>query len=327
MKNDFLPTASIESLRTRATIIAQVHDFFVQRGFFHVETPLISRDTVIDRYLEPIPVNASDVLKGNPTRECYWLQTSPEFGMKRLLAAGAESIYQIGKVFRAAESGQRHNPEFTMLEWYRTGDDLHQGMDLLAEFVESLLNRSNTVRITYRELFQQFIQCDPLTCRVEQLQAAAQSHALDVSSFESGSSRDEWLNLLLAQLIEPQLGFESPVIVYDWPASQSALAQVRTDNDVEVAERFEIYVDGVELANGYHELLDAAELARRNAATNRQRVEDGNAALPVQSRLLHAMQHGLPACAGVALGIDRLVMIHMGVASISEVVAFPIDRA
>lgn len=324
---DFRPTASIENLKARSEILDRVHHFFRQRQFIHVETPLLSCDTVIDQHLHPVKVDHESVLGNVDSNNVpFWLQTSPEFAMKRLLAGGATAIYQICKAFRREERGSIHNPEFTMLEWYRVGDDMQAGMDLLAELVETILDRPSTVRMTYADAFEQFVKVDAMSASVEQLRQACDSHGVDSTCFNDSTNRDDWLNLLLTSVVEPALAkTPEPKMIYDWPSSQSALAIVRPEEGI--AERFEIYVDGIELANGYHELLDPAELSHRNRINNDARANDGEDRLPGSSRLLQAMQHGLPSCAGVALGIDRLVMLALNADSISDVIAFPIERA
>ena len=222
-----------------------------------------------------------------------------------------------------------------MLEWYRVGDDLQKGMELLAELVELVLQRPKTSLLSYREAFLQFASLDPFEASIQQMKNVLKDNEVSfVDSSMSGESdslsndtgRDSWLNLILSEVIQQHLGTDQPVIIYDWPASQSALAIVRP-GDCPVAERFEIYVDGVELANGYHELLDPDELSRRSSINNQGRLKDGSRLLPEDSRLLGAMRSGLPQCAGVALGVDRLVMLATGAETIDEVVAFPIDRA
>jgi lysyl-tRNA synthetase class 2 len=327
MKDDFLPTASIETLRARAELIRTVRQFFDERNFFEVDTPLLSHDIVVDRYLHPVCV-PKNMVTGV---ECHadeqlWLQTSPEFGMKRLVVAGAQSIYQIGKCFRQSETGRMHNPEFTMLEWYRVGDDMKRGMELLSELVSKVLSKPKARFLSYRDAFVEFANVDPFDSSVGELKSAAIAANVTFDLSSEDQNRDDWLNLILSRVVEPKLGVEQPTIVFDWPASQAALAIVR-DADSPVAERFELYVDGVELANGYHELLDADELSKRNSINNQQRVKDGSPILPEDSRLLAAMRQGMPQCAGVALGIDRLVMLAVGAQSIEEVLAFPIDRA
>ena len=203
-----------------------------------------------------------------------WLQTSPEFGMKRLLAAGAEAIYQVARAFRGGERGRLHNVEFTIAEWYRCGDSLHDGMQLLSDLSDELLGRGPAERVTYREAFQRHVGLDPLTADAATLETAARDHGIPVPEGLPPDDRDTRLDLLLVERIEPQLGVHRPTIVYDYPASQAALAHVR-DSDPPVAERFELYVAGIELANGYHELLDPQALRRRNRQTNDLRRADG----------------------------------------------------
>lgn len=328
MSNDFLPSASIEMLRQRAEIIRRLRAFFDDRSFLEVETPLLSHDTVVDRYIDPVSIPKVALTNSSADSDRrLWMQTSPEFSMKRLIVAGAGTVYQIGKCFRKGEKGSRHNPEFTMLEWYRSGDDLRAGMELLAELVETILELPKTAMLSYRETFLEFAKLDPFEASVSQMKAALDQHGVSLEQTDQDDlDRDGWLNLILSEVVEQHLGIERPVIVYDWPASQSALAIVRAE-DAPVAERFEIYVDGVELANGYHELLDPDELSIRNSINNQGRIKDGNRILPENSRLLEAMRYGMPQCAGVALGVDRLVMLATGANTIDEVIAFPIDRA
>lgn len=310
---DFRPTASWPVLRLRAKLLKRLREFFDGRGFLEVETPLLSADTVVDRYIDPIevPIGA----------KTYFLQTSPEFAMKRLLAAGATAIYQVCKAFRAGEQGRLHDIEFTMVEWYRAGDGYEDGMQLLSDFTEATLNLGPAERVSYREAFQQHAGFDPLTASPEAMAERSRARDISIPSSLPLSDRDGWLNLILAECVEPHLGQGRPAILYDYPASQAALARVRNE-DPPVAERFELYVRGIELANGFHELLDPAVLRARNAENNRLRQHDGKSKLPSESRLLAAMEHGLPPCTGVALGFDRLVMIAAGATSLAEVMAF-----
>jgi len=253
------------------------------------------------------------------------LQTSPEFAMKRLLAAGAGAIYQIARAFRAGESGGLHNPEFTIVEWYRPGDSMEQGMALLCELAQALLGTPPAERISYAEAFRLHVGIDPHTATRDELGELAARWGIGVSDGAAALDRDGWLNLLLVHLVEPQLGQTAPTILYDYPPSQAALARI--EGDPPVAKRFELYLRGIELANGYHELVDPAELRQRIQTANRQRELDGKAALPERSRLLAAMAHGLPDSTGVALGFDRLVMLAAGAGTLSEVLAFPTGRA
>ena len=326
---DFQSTADLETLRQRDELVRKIRHFFESRNFLHVETPLLSHDTVVDRYLEPIGIPQSAVFSNRGREEeRLWLQTSPEFAMKRLVASGARNIYQICKAFRKGEQGSRHNPEFTMLEWYRAGDNLQQGMDLLSEFAQAILDCQPAEQISYRDAFVRHADVDPFNDSITSLADACRQQQVDVAAFADVKDRDEWLNLIVSEIVEPKLGLDRPTIVFNWPASQAALAVLRTDaTGIEVAERFELFIGGVELANGYHELLCADELLRRNDWVNEQRVTDGAASLPRESRMLNAMRAGLPACAGVALGIDRLAMVALGKESIDQVIPFPIDRA
>jgi lysyl-tRNA synthetase class 2 len=302
MAGDFLPSATLDMLRRRADLLKRVRQFFDSRGFLEIETPILSHDTVVDRHLDPLRVTLFTDPREPDRGETLWLQTSPEFAMKRLLAAGATAIFQVSKVFRGGERGSLHNPEFTMVEWYRVGDEYEAGMDLLAKLAEEILGRGKPERMTFAESFRRFAVLDPLT----------------LSDYE--------IDLALTSKVEPLLGQERPTILYDYPASQSALARVRPGQPP-VAERFELYVNGIELANGYHELLDPVVLRQRNRDNNAARAADGRYTLPEESRLLSAMDHGLPACSGCALGFDRLMMVATGAKSIQEVMAFPIERA
>lgn len=330
MDSDFRPTASWPNLRLRADLLKRTRAFFDARDFLEVETPLLSRDTVIDRHLDPIPVRLFDDPREPQQGERFWLQTSPEFGMKRLLAAGAPSIYQITRAFRGGgERGSLHNPEFTLLEWYGVGQDYVAGKQFLSDLAGELLGRPPSEQITYREAFHRHANVDPLTDSFAQLRAAldtALPENLASSLAEEHEDCDLVRDYLLTLVVEPRLGRGAPTIVYDYPASQSALAIVRQE-EPPVAERYELYVDGIELANGYHELLDAATLRPRNRANNQHRRSDGKYVLPEESRLLAAMEHGMPSCCGCALGFDRLAMIAAGASCLADVIAFPFERA
>lgn len=362
MSNNFRPTATWENLRRRAELLRRLREFFDSHGFLEVETPVLSADTVVDRHLDPFAVNVSPLPKREGTVERFWLQTSPEFAMKRLLAAGGGRMYQVARVFRQDEIGPLHNPEFTLVEWYQPGEDYRAGMQLTGELCETLLghkaascatawnkqcraqpgcpallvpssgtprdqrSRLYTDQISYGEAFDRYVGVNPHTAEIRELMTAVRTCGIEPPASLGPEDRDGWLDLLLVERVQPRLGVERPTILYDYPASQAALAQVRPGNPP-VAERFELYVDGVELANGYHELLDPAELRARNARVNAQRLADGKPALPEESRLLAAMEAGLPPSVGVALGVDRLVMAALGAKNISEVIAFPADRA
>jgi len=323
--NDFLPTADLERLQHRAQLYQSVRDFFDSRDFFEVETPLLSHDIGVDRHLHPVSIPKSQVTGRSDDDDLMYLQTSPEFAMKRLLVGGAERIYQICKVFRQGESGQQHNPEFTMLEWYRPGFDDKALMTEIGELVQLLIGGEAPEQVSYRDLFERELGIDPHTASPMVLETLARER-IDIQM--SDASRDDWLNLLIAEVIEPTLGFERPVFICDYPASQAALAQVREDaRGQAVARRFELYIKGVELANGYLELTDAAEQRRRMLADGQQRNAMGRPAMAADPYLLAALENGLPDCAGVALGFDRLVMIALGCQRIEQVISFEAGRA
>lgn len=325
-QTDFAPSATWENLRLRSRLLRRLRHFFHERGFWEVETPLLSADTVIDRHLDPLRVTFFDDPKRPECGRTMWLQTSPEFAMKRLMAAGADAIYQVTRAFRAGERGGLHNPEFTIVEWYRRGDGAQEAMSLLSDLADAMLPYGCADLYSYRDAFLDHVGLDPHTAAVDELRQAAQRHAVVVPADMPESDRDAWLEFLVGELVEPHLGKQRPTILYDYPASQAALARIR-DDDPPVAERFELYVRGIELANGYHELIDPETLRRRAQAINAQRSADGKYVLPEQNRLLDAMESGLPPCAGVALGLDRLVMLAAGAETIDQVIAFPIDRA
>jgi len=289
MTADFLPTASLEMLRKRAELLARVRRFFVERDFLEVETPLLSHDTVVDRHLDPLSVTLFSDSRQAERGPKLWLQTSPEFAMKRLLAAGATAIFQVCKAFRGGgEIGSEHNPEFTMVEWYRVGDGYEAGMQLLGDLTEALLGLGSAERLTYREAFKRYAGFDPVLGGLPTPLPAVMT---------KGADEDMVCDYILASNIGPRLGRGRPTILHDYPVTQAALARVRADNPP-VAERFELYVNGIELANGYHELLDPALLRQRNRASNTERFADQKYLLPEESRLLAAMEHGLPACSG-----------------------------
>lgn len=278
-----------------------------------VETPLLASSTVTDPHIESVRAG---------TR---FLQTSPEFAMKRMLAAGSGSIYQICKAFREGESGSRHNPEFTMLEWYRVGFDHHTLMDEVDLLLQSLLETEASDRVSYASVFRDRVGLDPHSCETPALAAAGARLGLAVVA-STPISRADWLNLLMAQVIEPSLGSVRPTFVYDFPRELAALSRLRPDRPP-VAERFELYFRGTELANGYHELTDAQEQRERFESDQSLRASLGRERVEGDGRLLAALEAGLPKCAGVALGFDRLVMVAAGKASLEDVLSFPIDRA
>ena len=324
---DFRPTASLENLRRRAELLTALRQFFVARDFLEVTTPLLSRDTIIDRHIEPLRVRLNADPWKPESGPIWFLQTSPEFHMKRLLAAGAEAIFQVTQSFRGGEVGPLHNPEFTIAEWYRVGDDMEAGMRLLAELVEHLTETGPTERISYQAAFQQWADVDPFSDTTDRLRAAMDHHLVQQGS-ASGSEldRDDILDWLFGTAITPQLGKNGPTIVFDFPENQAALSKIRP-GDVKKAERFELFLWGIELANGYHELRSPDELRRRFRHTNAARKLQGKKVLPEDSQLLSAMEHGLPACSGTALGFDRLAMLVLSAKSVEKAMAFGYSNA
>ena len=322
---DWRPCATIDTLKQRAAIIAAVRRFFADRNVLEVETPLLARHSVTDPHMAAIATDNPLTASGPLQQTRFYLQTSPEYMMKRLLAAGAGAIYQIGKAFRGGEQSRRHNPEFSLLEWYRPGFDHIQLMAEVEALVAGLLAcAADFDRLTYRQVFQRYLAIDPHTASTETLADLARTR-IDVQMHSD--NKDDWLNLLLAELIEPQLGIERPLFVYDYPASQAALAKIATDDrNTAIAQRFELYVGGIELANGYFELTDAAEQRRRFAQDRHMRARSGRPDIEADPYLLAAMDAGLPSCAGVALGIDRLVMLALGTDSVGDVLTFSVDR-
>lgn len=314
------PTASLARLQLRARLLARIRRFFAERGVLEVETPLLSAAAATDPHLDSFATQ----YHGPGGDRALYLQTSPEFAMKRLLAAGSGPIYQLCKAFRNGEAGRYHNPEFTLLEWYRPGFDHHRLMDEMDALLAELIDAPAAQRITYRALFEHHLAIDPLESSGRQLRDVALAGGLTPPPLAL-DDRDGWLNLLLTHLIEPRLG-RGPVFVYDYPASQAMLARL-SGGDSPTAQRFEVYIDGVELANGFHELTDGDEQQRRFAGDLRARRTQSLAQVPADRRLIAALHHGLPDCAGVALGVDRLVMIAAGANRIDEVVTFTHERA
>jgi elongation factor P--(R)-beta-lysine ligase len=317
---DWRPSAGIDALRLRARLNAAIRQFFAERGVLEVETPLLSAAGTVDRHIESFRLE-------DARGDARWLRTSPEFAMKRLLAAGVGDCYELGRVFRLGELGRRHNPEFTLLEWYRVGWDHQRLMAEVADLVGmalALVGRACRVRhLSYRELFRQRLGIDPLRDATAVLRAALGGLRID----PEGLTRDDWLDLLLTHRLQPRFDADELLFLYDYPASQSALARVVEVEGVAVAQRFEAYLGPLELANGYHELCDAAEQQRRFEAELAARVAAGRAAPAIDARLVAALGHGLPACAGVALGVDRLLALLLGGLTLGETLAFAADRA
>ena len=315
------PSASLDSLRRRALGLATTREFFRARNVLEVETPAMINSPVSD-------VNIGSVRVEVPARggAPLFLHTSPEYAMKRLLAAGSGDIYQVCRVYRGAERGRQHNPEFTMVEWYRLGFSLEQLMREVADLVQALLGRALPVEfLGYREAVQRHAGFDPLEADAATLQGAAQALGFDAGRART-AGRDELLDLIVGAQVGPALGAGSLTFVHRYPASQAALARLDA-HDPRLALRFELYHRGMELANGYHELANGAEQRRRFSADQQARESRGLPTHALDEFLLAAMDAGLPECAGVALGFDRVLMLALNAACIDDVLAFPTERA
>jgi lysyl-tRNA synthetase class 2 len=327
MQADWRPVTTLRILKLRAELLARVRAYFSDNAVLEVDTPVLSAAAATDPALHSFTTDYHG--PGVPAQRVCYLHTSPEFPMKRLLAAGSGSIYQICKVFRDAESGRLHNPEFTLLEWYRTGLDHLDLMDdverLLTVVLDGIAPIAGVQHWTYRDLFREFAAVDPFRVSARELAVLLESRFGLATAGMPADQLDAWLDLTMTHVIQPRLG-RGLVFVRDYPASQAALARLRPGSPP-VAARFEVYLDGVELANGFHELADAAEQRRRFMAENRRRTQAGDRPLPVDEYLLAALAAGFPDCAGVALGLDRLLMIAAGADSLREVMSFPFDVA
>lgn len=322
----WMPSASRDALRLRARVNRLVREFFRARDVLEVETPVLSQAGNTDPNIASFSLEFSGRTDGAPRQR--WLRTSPEFALKRLLAAGMGDCYELGRVFRDGEAGGRHNPEFTMLEWYRVGWNHRRLIEETAELVGtalSLLGRQAPLRVVrYRDLYRDALGIDPFTADDGDLCAALG----DVEIDPDGLTRDDWLDLLMTHRLQPAFDPAGLLAIIDYPASQCALARLRDDGDGHpVAERFELYLGSIELANGYHELLDAGEQRERFQHDGVVRQARGGGIPPMDEALLAALRAGLPACAGVALGVDRLLMAMLDTPRIADVLAFGFNRA
>lgn len=316
---DWQPTTNLEALKLRAGLLQKIRAFFAERQVLEVETPLLSHGTITD----PNILSFITSYGLNKPVNLY-LQTSPEFAMKRLLSSGSGSIYQICKAFRHEDFGSQHNPEFTILEWYRLDFDHHALMQDMDEFLQYTANTKPAEKLSYQEAFKKYLNIDPLAASLTELISCARQNGLnDIDDLD----RDGWLNILMSTFIEPNLGLKNkPTIIYDYPSSQAALARISTSNPA-VAERFEVYIDGIELANGFHELANAKEQRQRFVNDLFKRKQLNIPEVAIDENFLAALAHDFPDCAGVALGIDRLLMIIAKTKNIADVIAFPISRA
>ncbi|MDE8035469.1 elongation factor P--(R)-beta-lysine ligase [Actinobacillus equuli subsp. equuli] len=318
---EWKPTASIQNLIKRSQIMAEIRQFFKDRGVLEVETPALSEFSVTDVHLSTFSTQFLSPFASEA--KTLHLMTSPEYHMKRLLAAGSGSIFQLCRVFRNEESGKRHNPEFTMLEWYRPHFDMYRLINEVDDLLQQILDCEPAESYSYQFVFQTYVGLDPLSATRAQLVEKARKHGFPC---EDDENRDTLLQFLFSEIVEANIGKERPTAVYHFPSSQAALAQISSE-DHRVAERFEVYYKGLELANGFHELSDAKEQMRRFEQDNVQRAQMGLPAQQLDTRFLAALKAGIPNCSGVALGVDRLMMIAMNAEKIDEVMAFGVENA
>jgi len=328
------PTASRERLSARAALLGRAREFFAARAVLEVDTPLVVNAAVSEVHIHSASVQlGAQSAAGAGSGPRLFLHTSPEYAMKRLLAAGSGDIYQICHVVRAMESGRLHNPEFTLIEWYRIGFSLGQLMDEVEALVRTLLGSAaaarRSERLSYRDAFLHELGIDPFTASAAELEQAARPlgyRAAGRGARAAPLDRDEWLELLVGARVGARLGREALTFVHGYPASQAALARL-DPADPRMALRFELYCEGIELANGFHELAAASEQRTRFARDNEERRRRGLPPVEPDERLLAALAAGLPDCAGVALGFDRLVMLATGASRIEQVLPFPTARA
>lgn len=315
------------ALRLRARLYALIRAFFAERAVLEVDTPILGQGASTDVNLESFDTGFTGPASGGARQR--FLRTSPEFWHKRLLAEGIGDCYELGKVFRNGEFGRRHNPEFTLLEWYRVGWDHHRLMDEVEALVRTCFAFGGRAlgaseRLSYRDLFRRYLDLDPMRASDDELHQLTASFWVDANRLD----RDACLDVLLTHRIEPNLPENGLTFVYDYPASMAVLSRIRKDeHGFRVGERFELYVGTVELANGFHELTDPGEQLARFEQDNRMRAARGLPAMPIDTRFLQALEDGLPECAGVALGVDRLLMAILGTDDIRDVLAFPFPEA
>lgn len=316
MKNkQWQPSASLPAIKERAKLLQGIRAFFAEHQVLEVETPILSCSANTDPQIESFSTRFN--------QQDYYLHTSPEFFMKRLLASGSGDIYQVARVFRDDEMGRNHNPEFTLLEWYRLGFDHHRLMDEMQDLIKKLFTNPGLTfqRLSYQQAFLSQLQIDPLTANVESLRKCTLQQKLEIPQGMSLQDKDMWLDWLMLEKIAPSFSKSSFTFLYDYPASQAALSRLDKNNPLQ-AHRFELFYGELELANGFYELTDADEQKKRFESENDIRLSRQQKTMPLDNALLHALDSGLPECSGVALGLDRLIMIKMGLSHISEVIGF-----
>ena len=319
MASKWQPAASREMLIKRARLLEKLREFMAKHGVLEVETPILINAAVSDLHIDSF-----ETVFQNPdgrNNQKLFLHTSPEYAMKRLLASGCGPIYQICHVFRNNEIGKQHNPEFTMLEWYRPGYDHHQLMDELDELMQ-VLNFKPAQKKTYADVFKEVTGINPHTAKPADLQKKASDYGFTTQAEE----KSVLLDFIFSHRISDNLGHDCPTMIYDFPESQSALARIR-NSDPPVAERFELFINGLEIANGFHELCDPDEQEQRFVQDSLQRKKSGKPEISIDKKFIAALKHGLPPCSGVAVGTDRLLMAMNHCKDINDVITFPVDRA
>ena len=326
MQSDWEPGCSLELLQIRAQVLDRIRAFFAEKRVMEVETPLLGNACGT----APSLAFFTSLYSLPPYEKELFLQSSPEFAMKRLLAAGSGSIFQICKAFRNGETGRLHNPEFTILEWYRVGFNLSRLMDEIAELLQVLFEPYRSLngvqRFSYREVFLRHTGIDPLDFSLLTFSGCAQENNLTEAKLICGEDHSMWLDFLFSHLVQPKLGNQSLCMIYDYPACQASLARLK-NNDLNVAERVEVFLNGVELGNGFYELCDAKEQNNRFDAEINERKRRGDPAVVKDQLFLDALISGLPDCSGVAIGLDRLLLMLTGNNNLSDVLAFPVSRA
>ena len=312
--------SGLEIMQKRARMLQSVRAFFMAHNVLEVDTPSVSMAAATDLHIESFVTEMQ--------LQNYYLHTSPEYPMKRLLASGFPSIYQVCKVYRKEEQGIYHNPEFTMLEWYRLDFDYQELMEEVIRLLERLSDdfgvKINSQTISYQQAFMQAVTLDPLNASVEKCKQCCVQQQIDVPQGMSDDNIDEWLDWILTQAVAPSFEKNGFTFLYDYPASQCALATINEEKNV--AERFEVFFGDLELANGFNELTDASEQRKRFEEDNNKRLENNLKEMPIDESFLQALESGLPKCAGVAIGLDRLLMVLTGKTEIRDVLAFPFDK-
>lgn len=324
MKLSWEPTASLAYIKQRSQLLNNIRVFFNARSVLEVETPLLCQHAPTMPHIDPIAVAIHDISSKTSNR---FLQSSPEYAMKRLLAYGSGDIFQICKAFRGQEQGVLHNPEFTMLEWYRVDFDHHQLMQEVIELLQYCGINYNVIKKTYREVFYKYLKLDPVLADLSELQKCVYNN-INLSSqgknFINNASKQDCQEILFSQIVEPNLDHNTIWLIYNYPKEQAALAKIISDyDDIEVAARFEVYIDGVELANGFYELADPVLQRQRFIEDQNIRTKLIKPYLEIDPYFMQALEHGLPTCSGIALGVDRLLMLKVQAVSIDQVINFP----